>query len=269
MTLSVYTLAVWLWLGWLLRVGGIVIATHSAEGILVGADSLEASQGVLVDQLYAQKIHQVSSTAYVCLSSFDAKGFKLCQNLRVMAKSAMLRGKALTVSELATYAQNLAGSMNVNPHFLVIGNEETLKANRADDDDDDDDETDQGCHQKIFEISPSGFMVEQDLAATGLGSNAALVLMDLTKNLDATDSPERREGFDPFNAAGSAASAVGSGNVEQARGKSSIRRTTRKIHKIIRALRASDANINGKVQIYLIPNKNVKDSMGIVSIKEE
>ena len=39
-------------------VRAIVIATHCAEGILVGADSLETTQSVLVDQLYAQKIYQ-------------------------------------------------------------------------------------------------------------------------------------------------------------------------------------------------------------------
>lgn len=243
-------------------VRAIVIATHCAEGILVGADSLETTQSVLVDQLYAQKIYQVSPTAYVCISTLDARGFQLCQSLRVMAKSAMLIGKTLKVSELASYAQNLAGSMKINPHLLVVGDERTTQHSRHNIEEAGGDQDEQeSCPQKIFEISPSGFMTEQDLAATGAGSNSALLLMDLKRTLDASESAKtsKGEGFDPFDRGG--------GDGDGRPRKASIRRTTKKIHKIIRALRASDANINGEVRMYLIPSSKM-DYRGIVSIKE-
>jgi hypothetical protein len=102
---------------------GIVIATHCEKGILIGADSLETSGGVLVDQLYSQKIYQVSPSVYVCFSNFDAASFRLCQSLRVAAKGAALQGRDLKVSEVATYAQNIASQMSTCPHVLIVGNE--------------------------------------------------------------------------------------------------------------------------------------------------
>ena len=84
----------------------IVIATHSAQGIIVGTDSLEATQSVLIDQLNSQKIYRINSLVYACFSSLDSATFQICHNLRVVAKGAEFEGRLLGVSEIATYAHN-------------------------------------------------------------------------------------------------------------------------------------------------------------------
>ena len=112
------------------------------------------------------------------------------------------------------YAQNLAGSMKINPHLLVVGDERTTQHSRHNIDKAGGDQDEQeSCPQKIFEISPSGFMTEQDLAATGAASNSALLLMDLKRTLDASESAKtsKGEGFDPFT------EVVGMGMVDPAR----------------------------------------------------
>ena len=266
----------WLWLYVLCsRATGIVIAMHCAEGILVGADSLETSQSVLVDQLYAEKIHQVSPTAYLCLPTMDIRGFQLCKSLRVVAKRAMLRGKALKVSELAAYAQNLVAGMKGNPHFLVVGNEDfpapiscRMNYNREESEGlDYVDESTRECQQKIFEMSPSGFLTEQSSAAIGISSESALMLINLSRHHGMKASPKRPGDIDPFIGAATSATASDNDSIQAVR-RPSMRRATTKILKTIQALKTSDANINGKVRMYLIPN-SAANFEGIVSIKSD
>lgn len=198
---------------------GIVIATHCAEGILVGADSLESSQKVLIDQLYSQKIYQVNPLVYACFPSFDAESFQIYHRLCVVAKGAELEERLLGVTEVATYAQNLANEMKSSPHLVIVGSDINGGVIEREGED-----GISRLYQKIFEVSSSGFMTEQNVATGGTGSDSALLILE-NSNFDFQDR------------------------------RVSVSKAKKRVHKILRALRASDSSVNGKMRTFLVPNK--------------
>ena len=204
------------------QVSGIVIATHSAQGIVVGADSLEASQSVLIDQLYSQKIYRINSLAYACFSSFDAASFQICHRLRVVAKGAELEDRLLGVSEIAAYAHNLASGIQSSPHLVIVGSDIDGGLARQEDEEGES----LRLPQKIFEVSSSGFMIEQSIATGGMGSGLALLILENSKlHMKDCDKP------------------------------ASAPKTKKRINKILEALRGADSSVHGKVRTFLLPNK--------------
>ena len=199
----------------------IVIATHSAQGIIVGTDSLEATQSVLIDQLYSQKIYRINSLVYACFSSLDSATFQICHNLRVVAKGAEFEGRLLGVSEIATYAHNLASGMSSGPHLVLVGSE----VGRILTGQGEGDGESRRVPQKIFEVSSSGFMTEQSVATGGAGSGSALLILENSKlDMKVRDKP------------------------------ASASKTMKRIRKILEALRAADSSVHGKVRMFLLPN---------------
>ena len=89
----------------------------------------------------------------------------------------------------------------------------------------------------------------------------------LTLKVADSGKASRAEVFDPFLSEGGGRDGDENPGGQPPR-KASIHKTTKKIHRIIRGLRASDAHINGKVRIYLIPSSKEHCGGGILSIKD-
>ena len=142
--------------------------------------------------------------------------------VHVVAKGAELEDRLLGVSEIAAYAHNLAREMSSNPHLMIVGSDIDGGLTRL--------ENEEGetrrLPQKIFEVSSSGFMAEQSIAAGGVGSDSALLILENSRlNTKDRNKPAR------------------------------VPKTKKRINKIVEALRGADSSVHGKVRTFLLPNK--------------